>query len=84
MSQKEGKRVADVKVRCSECRVPKYEPLDKEEIYKVKISRNLSSFLNMNVVTADKEICVGKIVFINAKFWKKLKMFSQSNFLKKV
>ncbi len=35
VSQPVGQRVVDVKVRCSKCRIPKYEPLDKNKEYKV-------------------------------------------------
>lgn len=35
MSMPPGKRVVDVKVRCSECEIPRYEPLIPHKIYRI-------------------------------------------------
>ncbi|XP_065065306.1 snake venom 5'-nucleotidase-like isoform X2 [Rhopilema esculentum] len=38
MSKPEGSRVAGCRVRCAQCRVPKYEPINKTTVYKVILS----------------------------------------------
>ena len=35
MNKPEGSRVAECRVRCAQCRVPKYEPINKSTVYKV-------------------------------------------------
>ena len=35
MSKPEGSRVVECRLRCSQCRVPKYEALKKDTVYKV-------------------------------------------------
>lgn len=37
ITQPNGKRVKKLLVRCKECRVPKYVPLDDDTIYKVAV-----------------------------------------------
>ena len=35
VSKPVGSRVVNCRLRCSQCRVPKYEPLNKTAVYKV-------------------------------------------------
>eukprot|EP00794_Sanderia_malayensis_P002836 gene2836-3279_t len=52
VTQPVGQRVVDVKVRCSECRIPKYVPLDKNKTYKKPAALPFGVNSPMHYITA--------------------------------